>query len=121
MGAGTDPGVSLAAEPRRVYDPILACGPIPGATSLGVQQDMIASPFARSAAVLMALGILASASGAWPGERDDDSRAPSFPIDAEAKAFAGRFDRTELVKDEVFIKALGELARSKLSPEAKAD
>ena len=53
----------------------------------------------------------------------DDARArePSFPISAEAKAFVDRFDRTELVKDEVFVKVLLELARSELSAEAKAD
>jgi hypothetical protein len=82
---------------------------------------MIPTPFARSAAVVIVLGIVASISGAGPGTKDDESQAPSFPIDAEAKAFVGRFDRTELVKDEVFVKVLKELAGSKLSPEAKAD
>jgi hypothetical protein len=82
---------------------------------------MIPSPFARSSAVSLAIAIMVSISGAAPDTKDDDKRTPSFPIDAQAKAFVGRFDRTELLKDEVFIKALGELARSKLSPESKAD
>ena len=37
------------------------------------------------------------------------------------KAFVGRFDRMELLKDEVFVKALEDLAQGELSPEAKAD
>jgi hypothetical protein len=82
---------------------------------------MIPFPFARSVAVLITLGLVASVSGAGPGAEDGKSKEPSFPIDAEAKAFVGKFDRTELVKDEVFVKALKELAGSKLSPEAKAD
>jgi hypothetical protein len=48
-------------------------------------------------------------------------RAPSFPRAAEAEAFVNRFDRRELVRDEVFVKVLQELARSDLSPQAKAD
>jgi hypothetical protein len=82
---------------------------------------MIASPSVRSAAVLAAFGILASIAAAAQGTKADDKKAPSFPIAAEAKAFVDRYDRTELVKDAVFIKVLEELARSKLSPEAKAD
>jgi hypothetical protein len=82
---------------------------------------MIRTPFARSAAAVITLGIVASIAGAGQATEDDESKAPSFPIDAEAKAFVGRFDRTELVKDDVFVKALKELAGTKLSPEAKAD
>jgi hypothetical protein len=82
---------------------------------------MLASPSVRPAAVLAAFWILASIAVAAQGPKDVDKKAPSFPIAAEAKAFVDRYDRTELVKDAVFIKVLEELARSKLSPEAKAD
>jgi hypothetical protein len=75
----------------------------------------------RPAAAVATFAILATISGAGPGQEDDDKKAPSFPIDAGAKAFVGRFERAELVKDDVFIKALGDLARGKLSPEARAD
>ena len=50
-----------------------------------------------------------------------EGRAPSFPIEAGAKTFVGRFTREELAKDEVFLGALKELAKSDLSPRAKAD
>jgi hypothetical protein len=51
----------------------------------------------------------------------DKTREPSFPIAAEAKAFVGRFDRTELAKDDVFVKVLVDLAKSDMPAEAKAD
>jgi hypothetical protein len=82
---------------------------------------MIRPACARPAAVLAALLTLMASAVAQPAGEDAEAKTPSFPIDAEARAFVGRFDRTELAKDEVFIKVLGELARSKLSPEAKAD
>jgi hypothetical protein len=53
--------------------------------------------------------------------QEGESREPSFPIAAEAKAFVGRFDRTELAKDDVFAKVLVELAKSDMPAEAKAD
>ncbi len=82
---------------------------------------MIRTPFARSFAALAALAILVSIAGAAPAAEDDKDTKPSFPIAAEATAFVARFDRMELIKDAVFVKVLEELARSKLSPEAKAD
>jgi hypothetical protein len=57
---------------------------------------------------------------AYAGQ-DDKPREPSFPIAAEATAFVARFNRTELVKDDVFIKVLVDLAQSDMSAEAKAD
>lgn len=51
----------------------------------------------------------------------DDDKTPSFPVDEEAKVFAGRHGHAEWIKDEVFTKGLGALARSGLSPEAKTD
>jgi hypothetical protein len=53
--------------------------------------------------------------------QDEKTREPSFPIAAEAKAFVGRVDRTELAKDDVFVKALVDLAKSDMPAEAKAD
>ena len=81
---------------------------------------MVRTPSARSGAVLAALAFVVVTVGAQPGQRAD-KKAPSFPIAEEARAFVGKYDRTELVKDEVFIKVLGELGRSRLSPEARAD
>ncbi len=52
---------------------------------------------------------------------DGDERTPSFPISDHAKKFVGHLERNELAKDDVFVKALVELAKSDLSPEAKAD
>ena len=54
-------------------------------------------------------------------DQGDKPGEPSFPIAVEAKAFVARFDRTELVKDDVFIKVLVDLAQSDMSAEAKAD
>jgi hypothetical protein len=53
-----------------------------------------------------------------PGPGD---KKPSFAIDPAAEAFIGKFDRTALLKDEVFIKALEDLAKSEISAAAKAD
>jgi hypothetical protein len=54
-----------------------------------------------------------------------DARAeehePSFPIEATARAFVARHPREELARDDVFVATLQELARSDLSPQAKAD
>jgi hypothetical protein len=65
--------------------------------------------------------VMALRSGTAKSADDDKARAPSFPIAVEAKAFVDRFDRTELAKDEVFVKVLLELAASKMPAEAKAD
>jgi hypothetical protein len=51
----------------------------------------------------------------------DDDHKPSYPIDAEAEAFVAKRAREEYLRDEVFIASLQELAKSKLSPAAKAD
>src|SRR4051812_18040406 len=56
-----------------------------------------------------------------PEVHDRDEKKPSFPIDPNAEAFLGKFDRMALLKDEVFVKALEDLAKSGLSPAAKAD
>jgi hypothetical protein len=77
--------------------------------------------FARTPVAFSALAILVSIGHARAVAEDDKDQAPSFPIAAEARAFVDRYDRMELVKDAVFVKVLEELARSKLSPEAKAD
>jgi hypothetical protein len=82
---------------------------------------MICRALARPAAALAVFLTLASSAVAQPATKEGDAKAPSFPIEAEAMAFVGRVDRTELAKDEVFTRVLVELARSKLSPEAKAD
>jgi hypothetical protein len=67
------------------------------------------------------LAVFAFCGDAARAADDDKARAPSFPIAAEAKAFVNRFDRTELATDEVFVKALVELAESKMAAEVKAD
>ena len=79
-------------------------------------QRNLACRVAVACLVVMAFG------GRPAGAGDDNKdRAPSFPVADEAKAFVNRFDRTELVKDETFVKALVELAKSDMPPEAKAD
>jgi hypothetical protein len=81
---------------------------------------MILTPVAHrlSVACLVVVAVFGAAAIA---AQDDKDRTPSFPIAAEAKAFVDRIDRMELVKDEVFVKVLGDLVKSNLSPEAKAD
>ncbi len=78
---------------------------------------MIRMPHVRVVAPIAILVIAVSAMAV----EDEPDRTPSFPIASEAKAFVARFDRMELLKDDVFVKALEDLAKSKLSPEAKAD
>jgi hypothetical protein len=55
------------------------------------------------------------------GASDGGEKKPSFPIEPAAEAFIGKFDRMALLKDDVFVKALEDLAKSNLSPAAKAD
>ena len=71
-------------------------------------------------AVLLAAKAVSVADNGPPKPNPGDKKA-SFPIDPAAEAFIGKFDRTALLKDEVFIKALEDLAKSDLSPAAKAD
>ena len=62
-----------------------------------------------------------AARGDGPSQPDKVDKKPSFAIEPAAQAFIGKFDRMALLKDDVFIKALEDLARSGLSPAAKAD
>ena len=48
-------------------------------------------------------------------------KRPSYAVEPAAEAFVGKIARTELAKDEVFVKALEDLARSDLSPAVRAD
>jgi hypothetical protein len=56
-----------------------------------------------------------------PAAPDAKDQKPSFPIEPAAEAFIGKFGRTALLQDEVFVKALEDLARSDLSAATKAD
>jgi hypothetical protein len=78
-------------------------------------------PRAGIGASFLVLAVSASICNAEPPSGKATDRKPSFARAAEAEAFVARFDRTELVRDEVFVKVLQELARSDLSPQAKAD
>jgi hypothetical protein len=69
--------------------------------------------------VLLSANVAAAIEG--PQAPDGGDKKPSFPIDPKAEAFIGKFDRLALLKDEVFLKALEDLAKCDLSPEAKAD
>ena len=66
--------------------------------------------------LLLSVMLVASAREA----RAEDHK-PSFPIEAEAEAFVAKHPREELSRDDVFIATLQELAKSALSPKAKAD
>jgi hypothetical protein len=72
-----------------------------------------------ASALLLAPNVAPAFDG--PPAVDRDDKKPSFPFEPAAEAFIGKFDRTALLNDEVFIKALVELAKSDLSPSAKAD
>ena len=72
------------------------------------------------------VGGLVLGAGAAPAWADPPlvipaDKRPSFPIDPAGEAFVARFERTALLKDEVFVSALIDLARSDLSPTAQAD
>jgi hypothetical protein len=84
---------------------------------------MIRILLARPAAILLTLplAVVLSIGAAGAAAQIEEEKSASFPIAAEAKAFVGRFGRMELLKDEVFIKALEELAKGRLPPEAQAD
>lgn len=51
----------------------------------------------------------------------EGDKKPSYPVEPTAAAFVARFDRRALLEDPVFLKALEDLARSDLTPEAQAD
>lgn len=79
-----------------------------------------ALPFAALGAAFLVLAVSPPTAAEPPSGKETDRR-PSFARAAEAEAFVARFDRTELVRDEVFVKVLQDLARSDLTPQAKAD
>ena len=72
-----------------------------------------------AALVLAAGSVPAGAQTQEPVVRQD--RLPSYPIEPAAIAFVARFDRTALLKDDVFVKALQDLGQGDLPPRAKAD
>ena len=77
---------------------------------------MIRTPLTRPIVAFVALVVSMGIGMAPP-----DDKKPSYPIEPAALAFAGKYSPEELSKDDVFVKALADLARSDLSPQAKAD
>ena len=76
----------------------------------------------------LAIGLLGFVSLAASARGEDPTpsmvagdRKPSFAVEPAAEAFVRKYGRVELTKDEVFVRALEELARSDLPPAAKAD
>lgn len=69
--------------------------------------------FSSSLVVVLSLAVAVAEGG--------EDHKPSFPVEADAEAFVARHTREEISRDEVFVAMLRELARSNLSPRAKAD
>ncbi len=83
----------------------------------------------RNLPLTLPAGLLGACLLASPAIAADDAlpsmvqgdKKPSFPVEPTAEAFVGKLKRTELTDDATFVKALEDLARSDLSPAAKAD